>query len=371
MLGLDSVVDVAHLAEDLLGALRDGRMPVRKDLVDVLLVAADGISRAMPGADRPVGRRGPGGDRRRALDAACAGQSPVVVPKLRGGRRGDRRRRPASAQRRLHPGADPARARPAQRGRRGRAGDPPAGPPRPGPVDAGGDPAEVVARAARGRHQGRGRGLPAAAHRRGGGARLVALGDQLVAATRELASRGEDAQGRLGSVRDGAMGLAMVPVRRVVAGFPQLVRELAGTGPDAKDVRLDPDRRGRRAGHARAGHRRRLAAAPGHQRRRPRLRAARRAGRPRQAGAGDGHRLGPGRGLHRGHRGRRRRERRRRGRAAHGSHRPRPAPRGHDTRRARSAADRSSRPASRPGPRSPRPPAEAWASTSYAPSWAT
>jgi chemotaxis protein histidine kinase CheA len=39
-------------------------------------------------------------------------------------------------------------------------------------------------------------------------------------------------------VRDGAMGLAMVPVRRVVAGFPQLVRELAGTGSEPRDVDL-------------------------------------------------------------------------------------------------------------------------------------
>jgi chemotaxis protein histidine kinase CheA len=66
---------------------------------------------------------------------------------------------------------------------------------------------------------------------------LVALGDQLVAASRELHARGEAGQGRIAAVRDGAMGLAMVPVRRVVAGFPQLVRELAD-GPEHKDVRL-------------------------------------------------------------------------------------------------------------------------------------
>jgi chemotaxis protein histidine kinase CheA len=70
------------------------------------------------------------------------------------------------------------------------------------------------------------------------------VGDQLGAAGRELLGRAEDAQNRLAGVRDGAMGLAMVPLRRVLAGFPQLVRELsAGGGPDdtgqpAKDVRL-------------------------------------------------------------------------------------------------------------------------------------
>ena len=84
MLGLDGVVDVAHRAEDLLGALRDGRLAVRNDLVDVLLVAAESISRSMPGAARPVG------DEElaavvAALDSAVAGDDPVAVPRLRRG----------------------------------------------------------------------------------------------------------------------------------------------------------------------------------------------------------------------------------------------------------------------------------------------
>src|SRR3954471_4707641 len=54
MLGLDGVVDVAHRAEDLLGALKDGRLAVRKDLVDLLLVSAESIGRSLPGAVRPV-----------------------------------------------------------------------------------------------------------------------------------------------------------------------------------------------------------------------------------------------------------------------------------------------------------------------------
>ena len=37
-------------------------------------------------------------------------------------------------------------------------------------------------------------------------------------------------------VRDGAIGLAMVPVRRVVAAFPRLVREVATSA--GRDVRL-------------------------------------------------------------------------------------------------------------------------------------
>ena len=75
---------------------------------------------------------------------------------------------------------------------------------------------------------------------------LVALGDQFQAAVREMRGSMEDAQNRLAQVRDGAMGLAMVPVRRVVAAFPQLVREVAGaTGKDVElrlvgeDVELD------------------------------------------------------------------------------------------------------------------------------------
>jgi chemotaxis protein histidine kinase CheA/CheY-like chemotaxis protein len=67
---------------------------------------------------------------------------------------------------------------------------------------------------------------------------LVSLGDQMVAAGRELAARSEDAGARLARVRDGSMGLAMVPVHRVVAGFPQLMRELSATGSDARDINL-------------------------------------------------------------------------------------------------------------------------------------
>src|SRR5580658_2284176 len=54
MLGLSDVLAVAHNAEDLLGALRDGRIAVRRDLVDLLLAACDGISNALPGVDEPV-----------------------------------------------------------------------------------------------------------------------------------------------------------------------------------------------------------------------------------------------------------------------------------------------------------------------------
>ena len=65
---------------------------------------------------------------------------------------------------------------------------------------------------------------------------LVAVADRLAATTRDLRSRTEDAVNRLARVRDGAMGLAMVPVHRVVAGFPALVREVASA--TSKDVEL-------------------------------------------------------------------------------------------------------------------------------------
>jgi chemotaxis protein histidine kinase CheA len=57
---------------------------------------------------------------------------------------------------------------------------------------------------------------------------LIGLGDQLHATTRDLRGRTEEASGRLSRIRDGAMGLAMVPARRVVAGFAALVREVSG-----------------------------------------------------------------------------------------------------------------------------------------------
>src|SRR5205823_12213317 len=80
MLGLDGVLQVAHRCEDLLGALRDGRFAVRRDLIDLLLAACDGITSAMPGIEDPVP------DEHlvalsTALDRALAGDDPVDVPR--------------------------------------------------------------------------------------------------------------------------------------------------------------------------------------------------------------------------------------------------------------------------------------------------
>jgi chemotaxis protein histidine kinase CheA len=238
MLGLDGVVDVAHRAEDLLGALKDGRLTVRKDLVDVLLVSAESISRSLPGAPRPVSTEELAAVVA-ALDGAVAGEDPVAVPRLaeedpadgddldhRAGR-SDSIRVPT---RRVHDLLDVVGEAELDVRRLARTGR------------------EVAVLAAEHQKAARAvrellaedadRALLDALHG------LVAVGDRLGVAGRGLLGRADDAQGRLAGVRDGAMGLAMVPLRRVLAGFPQLVRELsAAGGPDddgqpAKDVRL-------------------------------------------------------------------------------------------------------------------------------------
>src|SRR5436305_7806933 len=80
-LALEGVVSLAHRAEDLLGALRDGRFGVRRDLVDLLLAAAAGIGRATPGAERPVSADDLAA-LVAALDRALDGEDPVEVPRL-------------------------------------------------------------------------------------------------------------------------------------------------------------------------------------------------------------------------------------------------------------------------------------------------
>jgi chemotaxis protein histidine kinase CheA len=236
-LGLEQVVSLAHRSEDLLGAVRDGRFGVRRDLVDLLLAATDGIGAAMPGAERPSSEEDVAA-LVAALDRALAGEDPVEVPRPSAppepepasdadpvvepaGRRGEVVRVPTRRVRDLLDVVGEAELETRKLERT--AGH------------VGSIAAEQLDLARRLRtavvHD---TGLPAdvthAVHA------LVALGDQLHAAARELRGRVEDAQARLASVRDGAMGLAMVPVRRVVASFPQLVREVAqATG---KDVRL-------------------------------------------------------------------------------------------------------------------------------------
>src|SRR6478672_378430 len=79
MLGLVGVVQVAHRSEDVLGALRDGRFGVRRDIIDLLLAACDGIICALPGADDPVPDEHLGA-LAEALGQVLEGVDPVDVP---------------------------------------------------------------------------------------------------------------------------------------------------------------------------------------------------------------------------------------------------------------------------------------------------
>jgi len=232
MLGLEHVVDVAHRSEDLLGALRDGRLPVRRDVVDLLLTAAEAISRSLPGADRPVAPADLGGVLD-ALDRALAGEEPVAVPALGEPAAGDDPDEPARTRagdsirvptRRVHDLLDVVGEAELDVRRMSRPAR---------------DVALLVAEHQRWahvlrRHAAAGELPPDVAEALPA---LLALGDQLQAAGRDVAARLEDTQSRLARVREHSMGLAMVPLRRVVAAFPQLVREVASAG--GKDVALE------------------------------------------------------------------------------------------------------------------------------------
>ena len=76
--------------------------------------------------------------------------------------------------------------------------------------------------------------------------RLVGTGDEMTGTVRGLRELVEGHRGGMALVRDGAMGLAMVPVRRVFAALPRIVRDVAqATGKDVlletsgEDVELD------------------------------------------------------------------------------------------------------------------------------------
>jgi len=222
MLGLNDVVDIAHRAEDVLGALRDERITLTTVVVDVLLVACTAIRRGLPAAPDPLAE----GDASAVVDALdrCLADDEPVVPVLSGG-------------------TDAEEEAPRTRGEAVRV------PPRRlyDLLDVVGE-AELELRRAEQRSasllstlqdhaarvsdlQRHARELPPeladALHG------LVALEDQLLVATRDVRGGLDDAQARLGAVRARSMHLAMVPLRRVAAGLPQLVREVASvTGKD-------------------------------------------------------------------------------------------------------------------------------------------
>ena len=318
---------LAHRAEDLLGALRDGRFaraprprrPAARRLPRASAARCPAPTRrsapttTWPRSSRRWTARSPA--RTRSRCRARGSRPPEVddAPTLDGrgrvrGRRGDTVRVP-----------DPTRARPARRRRRGRAraragwsarsaGSPPSPPSTPtGP----------------------------SALRQARRCTAASCADEVAERTCTRCSRSATscrprpatcAAGsrtpRPSSPRSATARWAWrwCPVRRVVAGFPQLVREVAAA--TGKDVALRARGRGRRARHPRARRRRRRAQAPGHQRRRPRLRDPGRARGRRQAPARATVRVSARRRRRdRRHRGGRRRRRHRRGRAARGRRR--------------------------------------------------
>ena len=247
MLGLEGVLHVAHNMEDLLGALRDGRFPVRKDHVDLMLAACDGIARALPGDSGPALEDGALTPLVEALVLAVAGADPVAVPVLA-------------------PVEIPDQSAPAE----------PEGPRQSSDsvrvaaskvydlLDAVGE-ADLGARRV---EQTTGTLLSLAAdHARWAGVvrqatqrhaatlppdvalalhRLVGTGDDMAGTVRGLRELVEGHRGGMALVRDGAMGLAMVPVRRVFAALPRIVRDVAqATGKEVllqtsgEDVELD------------------------------------------------------------------------------------------------------------------------------------
>src|SRR3954452_2241100 len=229
MLDLQGVLHVSHGIEDLLGALREGRFVVRRDLVDLLLASCDGIARALPGpgalSDDALA---PLVD---ALKQAYDGVEPVVVPSL---------------------AAEPVAAEPvkAVAPRQPKVVEEPA--PRVPQdsvrvaaskvyelLDAVGE-ADLDARRVE-QLTGSVLGLAAeqarwvAAMRTADDLppdvglalhRLSGTGEELESAARDLRELVEGQRTGMSLVRDGAMGLAMVPVRRVFAALPRIVRDV-------------------------------------------------------------------------------------------------------------------------------------------------
>ena len=235
MLGLEGVLHVSHGIEDLLGALRDGRFVVRRDLVDLLLASCDGIQRALPGEGALTDEAlQPLVD---ALKRAVEGEDPVAVPLLA----------PTAV---LVPHQPVAEESPVVRGNgthdsvrvnASKVYD---------LLDAVGE-ADLGARRVE-QTTGMLLGL-AAEHARWINAlrktpdlppelalalhRLTGTGDEMAVAVRGLRELVEGHRGGMALVRDGAMSLAMVPVRRVFAALPRILRDVAAA--TGKDVRLD------------------------------------------------------------------------------------------------------------------------------------
>jgi chemotaxis protein histidine kinase CheA len=235
MLGLQGVLEVAHHCEDLLGALRDGRFGVRKDIVTLLLAACDAISRSIPGAS-PQLTDDDLAPFVVALKRVLAGDEDVEPPVL------------AAA-----PPADADDDEP-------RARDPRVADSMRIAADKVYELLDVVGEAELGarRVEQTSVGLLSVVAEQqrwakvlrdavvGGGLsmtaemavqRLVTLTESLQRSLRGMRELSEGHRSGVAKVRDNAMGLAMVPVRRVFAALPRIARDVAtATG---KDVRLE------------------------------------------------------------------------------------------------------------------------------------
>ena len=185
MLGLEGVVRVAHRMEDLLGDLRDGRLPPLPELVDLLLAAGDAIAASLPGRDvappdlEVIAAR---------LEAARGLNSPtdVVVPS-------------AAVTETLEPVAALDEAFRVEAARLYAT------------IDGVGELAVLRRRVAAGTT-----GLAELASRHGHWARRL--------------------RGALADGNEPALALAMVPFRRVLGGFPRLVRDLGRTTGHRADL---------------------------------------------------------------------------------------------------------------------------------------
>src|SRR3954467_404403 len=236
MLGLAGVLQVAHRCEDVLGALRDGRFGVRRDIIDVLLASCDGITSAMPGVDEPVP------DEHLTALADALGQVlegvdpvdvPQWVPELHVDDDEDSGRVRTSdsvrvATDKVYELLDVVGEAELDARRVERAS---------AELDVLTGEQTKWLRMLRQAGVGALDGEAALALNR-----LLSVGDELLHATRDLRELVDGAHGRLAQVRDGAMSLAMVPVRRVVAGLPRVVRDIAAeTGKQAQLVLVGED----------------------------------------------------------------------------------------------------------------------------------
>ncbi len=286
MLGLTGVLSVSHGMEDLLGQLRDGRTKPRRDLVDLLLVACDAIGRALPGGDLGESDLEPVVT---ALADAARGVSPAPLPTLPahvlpGAPGAPETFSPPSAAR--APGAAPAvPASPVG------VATPPARVPPQGSAEhapprerrapsstpahdsmrvAAGkvyDLLDVVGEADLGaRRVARTTGtlltlsaqqvrcvsrlratllreavdLPPEVEQALGA--LLGITEQVGSDLRELRELVEVQRSGMAQLRGGAMGLALVPVRRVLSALPRLVRDVAGsTGRQVELVTVGED----------------------------------------------------------------------------------------------------------------------------------